>query len=206
MNFSLNKPCYVISFIIFPLSLLAACTTSGTKKLVPDNTEINVVTNGQTTADKTNLETTLSTNNSLAAQVPATSIISEEDKFPLTQTTNIDPITRPGKRIYQFGFDKQDISGEQQSLQQHAEYLIANPDTLLIINGHSDTQGNRQYNTFLSKQRATKVAQFLIDYGVPESQLKVNGMGDSQPLNDIHNFKENRRVELEYIDSRVAAN
>ena len=50
----------------------------------------------------------------------------------------------------------------------------------------------------LSKKRAKQIADLLIEYGAPESQMKVNGYGASFPQTDESNWDENRRVELEY--------
>ncbi len=202
-----NKFYYTLSCILLPATLLAACSTNGTQNKIPNSPELVAVKQIK------NIENTISTgtldnlsNNSTSETVKTqANDIPESEKYPLVLAEHSEIMTPPAKRIYQFGFDQQEIShAEQLSLEQHAEYLLTNPNSILIINGHSDTQGNREYNKFLSNERAKKVAQFFIHYGVEKSQIQTNGMGDSQPLNDVENFKENRRVELEYNDSRVA--
>lgn len=188
-----NKFFHTLGYVIFSAVLIVGCSANGSKKPTSASTDIAELKQAQPLEKKS------------ATITASTIIIPEAEKYPLIQQSNVVTLTPPIKRIYQFGFNKQAINQqEQQSLEQHAEYLIANPDTVLIINGHSDTQGNREYNKFLSRERAKKVALFLIDYGVPELQIKINGLGDSQPLNDVDSFKENRRVELEYKDSRIA--
>ena len=197
---------YTLTCVVLPAAMMAACSASGSKKPVTNTTDIAVTKQEVLTTQKkpiTPLAEKIEAVESTVAQ------IREDDKFPLTQLSNEIISSKPIKRIYQFGFNKQEISqSEMASLEEHADYLIAHSNTTLIINGHSDTQGNQAYNQFLSHERAKKVARFLIEYGVAESQIKVNGLGDSQPLNDVNSFKENRRVELEYQsipqDSRVA--
>ncbi len=201
---------YRLIFVILPAALIAACSASGSKK--PSTTAVATVTeiSQQSVHQDINKPVeTLAEKIKASSQETASVEIVETEKFPLTQPTSMEANTtentKPVKRVYQFGFNKQELNiADQQSLQKHADYLIANPDAILLINGHSDTQGNADYNLFLSKERAKKVAQFLIEYGAPENQIKITGMGDSQPLNDVNSFKENRRVELQYNDSRLA--
>ena len=193
---------YKLTCVVLPAALIAACSASGSKK--PSATAVasaSAVKESITHTEKHPVETLAEKLNSTTVNIE----IPEADKFPLTQVAQTKEITKPVKRVYQFGFNKHEIGNiDQQSLQAHADYLIAHPDTKLLINGHSDTQGNSDYNLFLSEERAKQIARFLIEYGAPEEQIEVAGLGDSQPLNDINNFKENRRVELQYSDSRVA--
>jgi len=199
---------YTLTCIVLPAAMMAACSSSGSKKPASSETNVAIIEKTQQTKlSKPVVPLTEKLNDveSIAAEIP------ESEKFPLTQIEieTAHNSSKPVKRIYQFGFDKHELGqSELASLQKHADYLIANSDAVLLINGHSDTQGNQVYNQFLSKERANKVAKILIEYGVSKSQIKVNGMGDSQPLNDVNNFKENRRVELEYQvdnqESRVA--
>lgn len=198
---------YTLTCVILPAVMMAACSASGPKKSTTEETAVAstvpVAMHQQNMAENTPV---VPLTEKIEANTLVTDNIPEDEKFPLTQIAQTNNNIKPVKRIYQFGFDKQEIDpAEKISLEEHANYLMANPDTVLIINGHSDTQGNQIYNKFLSKQRAEKVARFLIEYGVAANQIKVNGLGDSQPLNDVNNFKENRRVELEYSDSRVAS-
>ena len=193
---------YTLTCIILPASMMAACSASGTKKPEPVQADIAITKQEKHIAPKKSVTPLI---DKLDATASNEVVIPEAEKFPLTQDAHNLMAVKPAKRIYQFAFDKLALkSDEQTSLQEHAEYLVANPDSILTINGHSDTQGNQAYNVFLSTERAKKIAAQLIHYGVTESQIKVNGLGDSQPLNDVNNYKENRRVELEYNDSRVA--
>ncbi|VAW94941.1 hypothetical protein MNBD_GAMMA23-1879 [hydrothermal vent metagenome] len=196
---------YKLTCVVLPAALIAACSASGSKKPA-EKTAVAATPSiiQHSVQDKTQVETLAEKINS-TEQGTVDMKIPEAEKFPLTQIANAKDNTKPAKRVYQFGFNKQELDAiDQGSLQDHANYLIANPNTILLINGHSDTQGNANYNLFLSKERAKKAAQFLIEYGAPENQIKITGMGDSQPLNDVNSFKENRRVELQYSDSRVA--
>jgi len=200
------KNYYKLTCVVLPAVMMVACSASGGKKPSATAVATNSIITQQPMQNSTNksVETLADKINSTWQQT--TSIeISEAEKFPFTQVATVSEGAKPEKRVYQFGFDKQEIEYvDQVSLQAHADYLIANPDTMLSVNGHSDTQGNSDYNLFLSQERANKISQFLIEYGVPEYQIETTGLGDSQPLMDVNSFKENRRVELQYNDSRVA--
>lgn len=196
---------YTLTCVILPAAMMAACSGSGSKKLI-DNS--NIASNAPITKQVEQLinnKPIAPLTEKIEAATLVTNVTAEAEQFPLAQAEYANDNSKPVKRIYQFGFNKQEMDqSEKLSLQEHADYLIAHPDATLDVNGHSDTQGNQAYNQFLSKERAKKVARFLVEYGVPEGQVKANGLGDSQPLNDVNSFKENRRVELEYSDSRIA--
>lgn len=202
---------YTLTCVILPATMIAACSASGSKK---PNSEINVTDIQVSKSEVTMKDNIASSNiptiiNNTTAPLDesissnqAALIIAEEDKFPLTQSVEV---SKPSRLMYQFGFNKQEMNqSDFTSLQAHAEYLRANPDAVLTVNGHSDTQGNRSYNQMLSLERAKKVAKYLVQKGAPEKQIIINGIGDMEPLNDVNNFSENRRVELEYGESRLA--
>ena len=113
-------------------------------------------------------------------------------------TTNSMPVL-PGNNLFTFDTDKyQLIDDQQMTLKQHAEYLKANPDMILVINGHADIRGTEDYNQVLSEKRAKAVFDLLVHLGVSQDQLKTFGFGEKAPLHDEDNWDENRRVELDY--------
>lgn len=112
----------------------------------------------------------------------------------------------PEKKIFHFSFNKnQPFYEDLTILNEHAQYLIQNPNMILNITGHSDKRGNWNYNLRLSELRAKNIATILVAAGVNESQVRVEGMSDSIPLVLAENWSENRRVELTYQASVVAS-
>lgn len=110
-------------------------------------------------------------------------------------------LEKPQHNIFHFAFNKYDIEEQDYPLlKAHADYLMENPDVVVSVNGYSDSRGSAKNNFEVSKKRAQQVANILMTYGVPESQIKVNGYGESFPLNDEKNWDENRRVELQYSE------
>ena len=86
------------------------------------------------------------------------------------------------------------------SLQDLADYLIANPSRTVALVGHTDSVGSLEGNIALSKRRAGSVVERLVSaYDIPRRQLEAEGMGYLSPLET--NLTEegrtaNRRVEV----------
>ena len=71
----------------------------------------------------------------------------------------------------------------------------------LVVAGHTDERGKKDYNLRLSKYRAEAVKDLLVSGGAKESKIKVVGYGASKPKDPHHTEKawtRNRRVELEF--------
>jgi peptidoglycan-associated lipoprotein len=106
---------------------------------------------------------------------------------------------KPQTGIFHFAYNQYDVAEQDRELlKDHAEYLLHNPDIVVNVNGHTDNRGTSKNNVLVSQKRAQHVADVLMSYGVPKSQINVNGYGESFPLNDEKNWDENRRVELQY--------
>ncbi len=105
-------------------------------------------------------------------------------------------------RIFRFGFDSFSVSSaDYPALQAHSEFLVANPDKSIRIEGHTDERGSREYNIALGERRAKSVTNFLVSNGVNPSQIKVVSYGEEKPVRSGHDessYKENRRAEVVY--------
>ncbi|MBN2467436.1 MAG: OmpA family protein, partial [Deltaproteobacteria bacterium] len=69
----------------------------------------------------------------------------------------------------------------------------------LIIEGHTDSDGETQHNQTLSQRRAESVKAYLVSAGISSSRLSTKGYGESKPAapNTTATGKaQNRRVEL----------
>ena len=106
------------------------------------------------------------------------------------------------KRVVHFDYDSSDLSNEDyQTLQAHAQFLLANANSKLALTGHTDERGTREYNMALGERRAKAVQSYLITNGVNAGQLEAVSYGKEMPVNagrDEAAYKENRRVELNY--------
>ncbi len=102
-----------------------------------------------------------------------------------------------------FEFDSFDISDDAiAELMQIVSYLNSNPTVSISIMGHTDAIGTAAYNQFLSKKRASAVAQFLMQNGIAANRIDYDGFGSSRPIgtnNTSAGRHENRRVEFVFM-------
>lgn len=105
-----------------------------------------------------------------------------------------------GDYVFRVNFDYDDtkIKSEfQKDLDEFATYLKSNFYSVLL-QGHTDSSGDKQYNKKLSLKRAKAIKNALIEAGVSEKRLFVAGYGQSIPLvpnSSKENMYQNRRVE-----------
>jgi outer membrane protein OmpA-like peptidoglycan-associated protein len=89
-------------------------------------------------------------------------------------------------------------SGSRSLLDSVAEAAAACPGTL-VIEGHSDSSGNPLLNHDLSRRRAEAVRAALVQRGLPEERLIVEGLGASKPIASnatAEGRERNRRIEM----------
>jgi peptidoglycan-associated lipoprotein len=84
-------------------------------------------------------------------------------------------------------------------LMKKARWLQDNPDTSVIIQGHSDEPGSAEFNLALGEKRAGKVKTFLIKLGISSSRLIPVSYGRERPADSGENKEDrarNRRVHF----------
>ena len=85
-------------------------------------------------------------------------------------------------------------------LNEVADALIkGNPDSNMTVEGHTDSQGQRQYNMDLGQKRADAVKAQLVARGVAADRIKSVGVGPDRPIADNKSAEgraNNRRVEI----------
>ncbi len=85
-------------------------------------------------------------------------------------------------------------------LNEVADALIkGNPDSNITVEGHTDSQGQRQYNMELGQKRANAVRDQLVSRGVAADRIKAVGVGPDRPVADNKTAEgraNNRRVEI----------
>ncbi|MGM0594083.1 MAG: peptidoglycan-associated lipoprotein Pal [Pseudomonadota bacterium] len=120
---------------------------------------------------------------------------------PIEEVLN-DPQSELAKRVFYFGFDSSELStSDRDALEQHARLLNANPEVSVVLEGHADERGSREYNLALGERRAKAVEQVLNLLGVAGEQIQVISFGEERPValgHDEEAWRLNRRVELLY--------
>ncbi len=94
------------------------------------------------------------------------------------------------------------MPGAYAELQRVAGVINSDPSVSVIVEGHTDSDGTREYNQVLSERRANAVRTALISYGVDPRRITAYGYGEDRPLvpNDTaYNKQRNRRVEITLI-------
>ena len=105
-------------------------------------------------------------------------------------------------RIVHFDYDSYVIKPEFQSLiEAHSRFIKAGSGRKVMIEGHTDDRGGREYNLALGQKRAEAVRRSLGLLGVPDNQVEAVSFGKEKPAvpgntEDAH--AQNRRAELSY--------
>jgi OmpA-OmpF porin, OOP family len=99
--------------------------------------------------------------------------------------------------------------GAYSTVDRLAQALRESPNRKVVIEGHTDSVGNEEYNLQLSERRAQAVQAALFERGVASNQISTTGKGEMVPVasNDTASGRqENRRVELIFQEgSQVAS-
>ena len=69
----------------------------------------------------------------------------------------------------------------------------------MTIEGHCDERGSEEYNLALGERRANAVKRYMVDLGVPSSQLRTVSFGEAKPAvvgHDESAWRYNRRTEF----------
>lgn len=96
-----------------------------------------------------------------------------------------------------FAFDQSNVRDDaRETLAAHVGYLLANETAEVILEGHADERGTREYNVALGERRAQAVEAYLKLKGVKDAQIEVTSFGEERPVSTDHAL--NRRVEVRY--------
>lgn len=82
-----------------------------------------------------------------------------------------------------FDLDQHAIRGDAQPvLQKQASWLQKYPAVKLVIEGHCDERGTREYNLALGDRRAYAVKEYLVSLGVDAARLQTKSYGKERPV------------------------
>jgi len=99
-----------------------------------------------------------------------------------------------------FDFDKTDLKPDAQAnIAKLVENLNDNPDTDILVIGHTDNKGTDQYNQGLSERRAKSVKSYAVSQGLASRRVETEGKSFHEPIadNDTEAGRaQNRRVEI----------
>ena len=103
-------------------------------------------------------------------------------------------------RVVYFDFDSYVVREEfRQLIEGHAKTLAAAKTKKMVVEGHTDERGGREYNLALGQRRAEAVARSLALLGVTNGQVEAVSFGEERPAAEGHDesaWAKNRRAEL----------
>jgi peptidoglycan-associated lipoprotein len=102
-----------------------------------------------------------------------------------------------GDRIF-FDTDSSSVRADaQQTLARQAQWLNKYSSYRIVVEGHADERGTREYNLALGARRAAAARDYLISQGVSGGRLKTISYGKERPVavcDDISCWSQNRRA------------
>jgi peptidoglycan-associated lipoprotein len=107
------------------------------------------------------------------------------------------------KNTYYFDYDRSNVrDSDKPAIYAQADYLLAHPNAKIILEGHTDPRGSREYNVGLGERRAQAVSDILKNKGVNPSQIRILSYGSERPASTGRSeseFQLDRRSIVVYI-------
>ncbi len=99
-----------------------------------------------------------------------------------------------------FAFDSSDITSQASAiLNQHAALLGKNQGSSVVVTGHTDPRGSREYNMALGERRANAVKSYLSANGVDVNNIEVISRGEEESTGTNEaSYSQDRRAVLAY--------
>ena len=114
-----------------------------------------------------------------------------------TQMSDAEKLAQVGNTVY-FGFDSAELSGKAQAtLDRQAAFLNVNPALVVIVEGHADERGTREYNLALGDRRATAARDYLLAKGLNSARIRTVSYGKERPAvsgSNEDSWEKNRRA------------
>lgn len=159
--------------------VLSACSTSP-----QEDTTTDIATSGEAHTSQISTTSTVSTDSSVSSPVILPG--SMEDF-----TLNV------RDRVY-FDFDRYDLSAKAtETLDTQVRWLKRFGNVRIVIGGHADNRGTREYNLALSERRAQSVHGYMVGLGIDPDRITVIAYGKERPAmigNNEEAWQENRRA------------
>jgi len=125
----------------------------------------------------------------------------DDDSFLSAEQIN----ARQLLRTIHFDYDSAEIRGDQRAtLQANADWLREHPNVRILIEGHCDERGTREYNLALGDQRAQAATAYLTSLGISDSRIETISYGEENPIamgEGEQFWAQNRRGEFVAVTS-----
>ena len=87
-------------------------------------------------------------------------------------------------------------TASRETLRKQAAWLRKNSDLNIVLEGHADERGTREYNLALGERRANSAKDYLMTYGISSNRISVLSYGKERPVDSGSNplaWSKNRR-------------
>ena len=139
------------------------------------------------TTPKDTAESSGSGSSSSSSDVTTSGSETSETSETSAESINIEPgsqedlIVNVGDRVF-FNYDSSDLDGDaQELLQDQVAWLKQYSDVSIIVEGHCDERGTREYNLALGEKRAQSVKNYLISLGISSDRVSTISYGKERP-------------------------
>jgi len=134
---------------------------------------------------------TTTTKPAVSAAAPASTV---------TPGSQEDLVANVGDRVF-FGYDKYTLTDKNRTiLDKQLAWLNANQSAKIIVSGHCDERGTREYNLALGERRASAVKDYLVQLGLNPSRVRTISWGKERPVavgSMESSYTQNRRAVTE---------
>ena len=138
--------------------------------------------------------------NEFVSEEEETNKLGEEGALDVSSLN--DPNSSLSQRVIYFELDSSQIKEEDRDvISVHAEFLASHSEITIVLEGHADERGSREYNIALGEKRAKAIKQLMTLQGVTDGQIQVISFGEERPValgHDSSAWNLNRRVEVLY--------
>ena len=118
----------------------------------------------------------------------------------------LDPFNDPNSPLFKksvyFDFDSFVVKSEYQPVvEAHGKYLASTKNRRIVVEGHTDERGGREYNLALGQKRAEAVKQRLMLLGATDAQIETVSFGKEKPKavgSNEEAWAQNRRADIVY--------
>lgn len=167
--------------------LLAACETASTTSSDSASDSASSSASGASSASAS------SSGSSSSSDTSASSSSSSSDDA----MTPAEKLARVGNTVY-FDFDSAALSYDAQvTLSRQLAFLQLNPEAVVVIEGHADERGTREYNLALGDRRASAARDYLLAKGIDAARIRTISYGKERPAMSGSNetsWAKNRRA------------
>lgn len=133
---------------------------------------------------------------SSASSASSSSSSASSDSSSSGSMTPAEELTSIGDTVF-FDYDSSALSDDAKAtLAAQAAFLAANPSITIVIEGHCDERGTREYNLALGERRASASRDYLVAQGVNAARIKTISYGKERPSfigSNPYAYSKNRR-------------